>query len=210
MPQVITANRRQGLTETSQDFIAAGCILRTGNRYVLEIQKPEKWNHNALGSLVLGVACIGGGLESGETVIEAVQRESIEEVGCTVDLRSSEQTIDVTPADVRTRSDLLFDGIRPAMICELSQEGFIPGKKVVVFLGSTDEYPKPGDLPAIIVTEPQRIFELGNGNLTVAQLRESGAEIRSNVDLPQDAGLRLSGILEFVCEHRTYTNGWFS
>ncbi len=84
------------------------------------------------------------------------------------------------------------------MIWEASGEGFIPGLKVAVFLGDVDGNPQPGDLPAIVLGDPQLVLEVGSGEVTLADLDKHGAEIRARQHLPLNGQLELHGTLRFL------------
>ena len=180
-------------------IIGVSCLLRTGPKLVLEVRKPGKWIQRPGKPPLIGLGCIGGSLEEGESVIEALQRESREEIGCGIALRSARATVDISPSGVRVLENYLIDDLCPAMIWEADpQDGYVPGAKVVVFVGETDGDPQPGDLPAIVLAAPALISDIGTRTMTAAEATARGAELRQRIDIPPDAELRLANTLEFV------------
>ncbi len=190
----------------SIDLIGAGCLLSVDGRWVFEVQKAGKWLRRPGRPPVLGIGCIGGSLEPGETAIEALQREAREEINSEISLRSARETIDISPAGCRILSDFAVEGLHPAMIWEGSDPGFIPGLKVAVFLGDVDGDPSPGDLPAIVLADPRLVLEIGSGELTVGDLEGHGAEVRSKLGLPSNGNLQLQDTLRFVYDLHGTTN----
>ena len=62
-------------------IIGVSVILKQEDRYLFEIQKTAKWIQKPDGRYQIGMGCIGGRLENGETAQQALEREIKEEVG---------------------------------------------------------------------------------------------------------------------------------
>lgn len=187
-------------------FTGASCLLFAGPQMVLEVRKPSKWEMNSGKPPIIGLGCIGGSIEAGETPLEALHREASEEINCSITIRPARLTADITPSKVTILSDFALDGIRPAMVWEVTNQTYIPGSKVAVFLAQVEGDPQPGDLPAIVLTDPQLILEIGNQCLTIDEARSCGAELRANIDLPANGQLRLANTLKRLYQLRE-TNG---
>lgn len=179
--------------------IGVSCFLRTGPKLVLEVRKPGPWLQPAGKPPLIYLGCIGGSLEEGEAVIEALQREAREEIGCGITLHSARATVDISPGGVTVLEDCLIDDLRPAVIWETDpRDGYVPCAKVVVFVGETDGDPQPGDLPAVVLADPALISDIGTRTVTVAEATAGGAEFRQQIDIPPDAELRLASTLKFA------------
>jgi len=72
------------------------CLLMGESGLILEVQKSHKWRREDDGRLVIGLGCIGGALEERESPVAALQRETREEIGCGLLLRSASSTIEVS------------------------------------------------------------------------------------------------------------------
>jgi hypothetical protein len=101
-------------------------------------------------------------------------------------VRSAPRTADISPAGIRVIDGLEIDGVTPAMVWEVTDPIFVVGTKVAVFLGQVSGEPQPGDLPAIVITDPGLITTPGLESMSIAEVKESGAEIRERVELPGD------------------------
>ena len=188
-----------GAPPTDTFIIGVSCFLRVGPRLIFEIQKPGKWTQRPGKPRLIGMGCIGGSLEEGESVIEALQREAREEIGCDIALGSARTTVDISPNGVTVLENCLFDDLRPAAIWETDpRNGYIPGAKVVVFVGEAEGDPQPLDLPAIVLADPSLISDIGTQTLTVAEARARGADVRQQIDMPPDGELCLASTLKFA------------
>jgi len=188
------------------ELIGAGCILTYEGRWVFEVQKPGKWVHRLGQPPRLGLGCIGGTLEPGETAVQALQREAGEEICSQISLRSAQETIDISPTARSVLTHFFIEGLRPAMIWEAADEGYFPGLKVAVFLGEAESDPTPGDLPAIVLGSRHLVPSVGSGKVTVGDLGSLGAEIRARQELPLNGRLQLQGTLRFLYDLRGTQN----
>ena len=66
----------------------AACLLWHDDRMVFEIQKSAKWVREAGRPPGLGLGCIGGTVEEGETPMQTMRREALEEIGCPLKISS--------------------------------------------------------------------------------------------------------------------------
>ncbi len=79
--------------------ISTGLLVRYTENYIFAIQNPNRWK------LVekkreAGLVGIGGKLEKGETVIECVKRENLEELGSNVEIEDSRTTYLITDKSI--------------------------------------------------------------------------------------------------------------
>ena len=91
-----------------------------------------------------------------------------------------------------------IDELQPAMVWEVTDPTFVVGSLVSVFLGRADANPQPGDLPAIVLAEPDLIPKIGFDSMSVREATGLGAEIRGNIELPPDGQLVLANTLEHL------------
>lgn len=146
-------------------FTGAACLLFSGSRLVMEVRKPHKWQRTPGQPVEVGIGCVGGTIEEGESPVQALHREAMEEISCAVTLRSARATADVTPAGTIIQPGIEIEGFTPAMVW--------------------DGDPQPGDLPAIVLAEPEAVFAADFVTLPIGQIR-NGVEIRERVTLPDD------------------------
>ncbi len=170
-------------------FSGASSLLFAETRLVLEVRKPHKWERESGHPPVIGLGCIGGAAEPGETPLQALHREAMEEINCAVTVWSARTTLDLSPSGVRMLSRLDIDGIRPAMVWEVTDPTYDVGSKVAVFLASTSGDPQSGDLPAIILADPGFVSSMDLEGMSVGEARDCGAEVRANIELPSEGRL---------------------
>lgn len=176
-------------------FSGAACLLRHDERMVFEVRKPHRWERSADGQVEIGIGCVGGSIEPGESPVEALRREAEEEVGCAIDVTPARETVCVSRTDVEVRTDLEIEGVVPAMVWDVQDPTFEVGTLVAVFHATAQSDPQPVDLPAIVLDGPQLVTRIGLDGLPVADTLDTGAEIRENVPIPRDATFLLANTL---------------
>ncbi len=176
-------------------FTGAGSILLSGRRLVLEVRKKHRWEYAPGQPPRIGLGSIGGSLEPGETPLQALHREALEEIGCPIEVWSAQRTAYVTPEEVRILSDFDLDGVRPAMVWEVTDPTFVVGSHVAVFLARVEDDPQPRDLPGIVLAEPELIPRIGFDSISIAEVKALGAEVRANTELPAEGRLILANTL---------------
>jgi len=198
----------------AERIIGASCLLMGDSGLILEVQKPHKWRREDDGELVIGLGCIGGSLEKRESPVAALQREAREEIGCGLLLRSASSSIEVSSCGKVKRRDWPVSDLRPALIWEGSEPGYITNAKVAVYLGTPDGIAEPRDLPAIMIMDIDLMLRIGFERLSVEAAITSGAEVRQRERFPQDAFLELVGTPKVFCclysTHRYITDSMIS
>lgn len=181
------------MISTGRKVIGASCLVWCGDALVLEVQKPAKWRVSDDGGVHIGLGCVGGGLDEGETSEEALQREALEEIGCRLELRDAPVTHVVTPACQVLARDWSEPGVRPVLVWEACLPGLLPGKRVAVFRGRPLKDPFPGDLPALLSVTPALLWAIGQGGMRLRDARDQGARLQARVAIPDMAWLGLVG-----------------
>lgn len=175
-------------------IIGAAIILREKNGLLFELQREEKWKRGPDGAIEIGMSCIGGTVEDGESLDDALQREAMEEIGCRVAFDSSAKPFSMDPAG--NVSPLppgsVPDGVQ--FLWEGNDPGFVPGAVVAVYAGHATGRAKPGDLSGIATLKPGLFYELAAESFTVESLEAQGGIIEERVRVPRSARLRPVGM----------------
>jgi len=135
---------------------------------------------------------IGGHVESNESIIEATKREVLEEIGCSVELFSSDQTLYCDLEEPKLNSYELEDKIAPILVYNSRRMKM----SVSVYLGCIQTEPNPQqEVPAILLL-PHSL--LGGGQLS--GLLKSGAILKEQIEgfIPRFAILRPFGSAELL------------
>lgn len=187
---MLHATQKRG---TGVRIVGASCLVWQGQCLVLEVQKPEKWRLDEHGGVRVGVGCVGGGLEAGETAVDALQREALEEIGCRLALYDAPVTYTVTP-DVQVQQQTWYTpGVRPILVWEACLPGLVPGRGVAVFRGRPLGEPAPGDLPALLSMTPAVMLAIGQGDMCLGEALERGATLHARTAIPATVWLELVG-----------------
>ncbi|MDI6771327.1 MAG: NUDIX domain-containing protein [bacterium] len=173
-------------------ILGASVLLRQEGRLLFEVQKPAKWTHAPGGEFIIGIGCIGGRVELGESALEALQREALEEIGCTVLLDTPGSPFFMGPdgsvrmLDPRETREV-EEGI--LFLWEGSGPDLIKGGQVAVFSGTAQGHPRPVGLPAIIGLDLETLFECRACGLTVGEVLDRGAILMERQAVPRNARL---------------------
>jgi hypothetical protein len=173
-------------------ILGASVLLRHEGRLLFEVQKPAKWTHAPGGEIIIGIGCVGGRVEPGESAIEALQREALEEIGSTVLLDTPASPFFVGPdgavrmLDPRETREV-EEGV--LFLWEGSGPDLIKGGQVAVFSGTAQGHPRPVGLPAIIGLDLETLFECRARGLTVEEVLGRGAILMERQTVPRNARL---------------------
>ena len=178
-------------------------ILRYGDRFVFELQKPYKWSIDETGRVWIGLGCIGGSIEIGEGPLQALRREARGEIGVEIDIlpapgmlvvNTDNSVVDATDPEQYKEVAIQWYGDRPDYANSL----------ILSYLGTTRTRPVPNDLPGILLAQPKDLLRALHESLTLGELRQSGIEMISRVSLPDSAKLTPRGTakrLFYLMEH---------
>lgn len=184
-------------------IIGAAIILSERNGLLFELQREEKWKRAPDGVIEIGMSCIGGTVEEGESLEGALQREAMEEIGCRVAFDRSAEPFSMDPAG--NVSPLphgsVPDGVQ--FLWEGNDPGCVPGAKVAVYAGRAIGRPQPGDLSAIATLKPDLFYELATESFTVESLEGRGGILQERVRIPRSARVKPVGTAAWLLELRT-------
>ena len=135
------------------------------------------------------MGCIGGTVEEGETVEDALCREAFEEIGCEVACARSTRPFSLDP--VGTVSPLPPESVPEGVqfVWEGNDLGFIAGGKVAVYVGTAIGRAEPRDLPALVQLEPELFYDLGQESLAIQDVEQRGGILQEKQQIPRSAFL---------------------
>ena len=183
-------------------IIGVAILLRVENRFLFELQKPEKWKRQREGVLRIGMGCIGGTVEEDETIEGALSREAFEEIGCKVAFTRSTRPFSLDPAGVVSPLPLesVPEGVQ--FVWEGNDPGFIAGGKIAVYVGTTIGRAEPRDLPALLQLEPELFYALDQRPLAIQDVEKRGGMLQEKQQIPRSAHLTPVGTASRVLELR--------
>ena len=169
-------------------IIGVAILLRVENRFLFELQKPAKWRRQQERTLI-GMGCIGGTVEEGETLEDTLYREAFEEIGCKVVCSRSTRpfSLDPTGAVSPLSPQSVPEGVQ--FVWEGNEPGFIVGGKVAVYVGTTIGRAKPRDLPALVQLEPELFYVLDQRPLAIQDVEQRGGILQEKQRIPRSAHL---------------------
>lgn len=179
------------------DFSGAAALIWHNGRMVFEVRKEKGWERSPGKPAVIGIGAVGGTIEDGETPIQGLQREAVEEIGGSLNLYPASDTVYVGKDAIDRIDDFVLDGLRPALVWEVVDPIYELGKHVAVYHATTTSDPQPGDLPAVILSDPDLITRIGFDTLSISAAVDSSGEVRSCTDfnVPSDGHFLLCNTL---------------
>ena len=148
------------------------------------------------------MGCIGGTVEEGETLEDALAREAFEEIGCKVAFARSIRPFSLDPIGAVSPlpPQSVSEGVQ--FVWEGNDPGFIAGGKVAVYVGTAIGRAEPRDLPALVQLEPELLYALGQGPLAIQDVEQRGGILQERQRIPRSALLTPVGTASRLLELR--------
>ncbi len=170
--------------------ISVSLVAQINNKYCFVIQPSNRWGKTNNGNDILFFGGIGGKVESGENLIEALKRETKEEVNG--DITIIHQTNPLIP--FMTKQQVIMQEIIPSASNPLplfiyQNERSEPNRKKFTHVFSysaqfTNPHTvKPIDNPAILLIPPTFLKQMAHG-IPLTKAIENGVEMIANNKLP--------------------------
>ncbi len=171
-----------------------GVIIKYDGRLVFAIGKKDYWKKTN-DTWIITFTNTGGHVEIGETIIEATHRELNEELGCKVELQSSNQTLYCELEAPKFECYVLEDEITPILI----YNSYKLQMTICVYLGHLSSPPTPMmEVPALLHILPHLVQ---GGKLQ--DLLNSGCLIQEQGKyyIPRSAIMMPFGSAKLIAEH---------
>ncbi len=199
-----TTRRASSVDVEMSDFLIIGVaiILTERDGFLFELQREAKWKRGQDGIIEIGMSCIGGTVENGESLEDALRREATEEIGCRVAFGSSAKPFSLDPAGNVSPlpPGAVPDGVQ--FLWEGDDPGFVPGAVVAVYSGRATGRAEPGDLSGIVTLKTDLFYELATESFTVESLEGRGGILQKRVRIPRSARVKPVGTAARLLELR--------
>ncbi|MCM8803331.1 MAG: NUDIX domain-containing protein [Candidatus Omnitrophica bacterium] len=174
-------------------IIGVSAVISYKDGYLFTLEKEKYWEKRN-NSFLIKFTAVGGRLEKNETFIDAMQRESDEEIGCKLNLIDSKKTVYIN-FNSRIKEITLAEKTKPIIIYEKIYKGLpgLPhtsGKWVLfcpVFFAMLKRKPKPSsEIPALLIL-PKNLFALCKKQLKLRTILERGGILIEAKSIPKTA-----------------------
>jgi 8-oxo-dGTP pyrophosphatase MutT (NUDIX family) len=171
-----------------------GVIIICRNRFLFAISNQEFWIKSRLNWEVT-FTNTGGKVEVNETIIEATKREVMEELGCNVQLLSSNLTMYSNLDQMNLVNYKVADNLAPILVYNSDRRKI----SVSVFIGKINMEPHPkNEVPALLLLPPSF---LNGGRLNVLIRRGAILKEQVEVKIPRNTILRPFGSAKILAHY---------
>jgi len=183
-----------------QADVGTGLLVSRGAGFCFTMKQQSRWGKASDGTPVLPFGGIGGKLEVGETPVESLHRESVEEVGADisiVELQGKTILMDADTIEAISISTDLPNEPLPSIIFKSAraEQGRKPYTYVLIYLGifETNDI-RPIDDPALVEMDKDLLIRLAeHPAVTVSQFGTEGGRLTSRIELPGNGILKPIG-----------------
>ncbi len=190
--------------------VSTGLLGWYDDRLVWAVGRRRYWR-DAGGRTLVPLIGVGGGQEDGESLIEAVQREALEEANAPIVLVGARRTVWVDGENAATAVDLagqLAGEPAPVLIWQvrarlIGDAGVAKETGIIcpVYEAIFGAEPTPGaETPALLFTYPRQVLALGSGPVPLEALLAGGASCGGPAP-PREALLFLEGSPRYLARY---------
>lgn len=164
-------------------------IVFSNERFLFSVQPPSRWRRNQAGVPMIAFGGIGGKVEPGEDLYDALAREFQEELRLSIDAIS-----DAGPFAVLDRETVRMDPVgiswlapRPLFL-QVVEDRSIPQSSTAIFsyaCVTTSRVVRPNDNPAAIGLDLTLIRQIFSTEVTLANALAQGAVLYGGAELPR-------------------------
>ncbi|MEI6191065.1 MAG: NUDIX domain-containing protein [bacterium] len=185
------------LNDYNSDY-STGLLIDRGVGFCFTIKKTDRWIFEK-NNTYIPFGGIGGKIEANESPTVALHRESLEEVGSDVIIKSNKSKLILVTNNEIERVNLSTDilGEPLPLIIYKSPHAEIdrkPFTNVIIYSGEfTSNDIQPMDEPAIIEINRDLLLRVVDEKITIKDFKLAGGKIDSRIELPEDGILKPVG-----------------
>lgn len=169
--------------------VGVAVVLKWKDLYVFELQKKSKWRKSSQG-LYVGVGCVGGRVERGETPRQALHREIREEIGVKVWFSKPNPTYLVTHEGKVVEAESYTEAMGAWFSWQIRRP--YSRQRILTFLGQPFIRPSPVDLGGLLFASLDTVFQGLREGWTLQRFKQQALVIE-RTPIPKNAILEPTG-----------------